>query len=97
MKNSGRYPWGEKERRKKIIQIGVASVIGLGVGIFAGRSLTAMKLRKDTIWNFDVINNSRLVVKMSTDNGRKYCKWTFSEGDTKQIVDDLMDKFYPGD
>ena len=85
----------ENKKLKVVEQIGIG-LGAIGLGVFLGYSMKFVKF-ENAVWNFDILNNTNLVVRARTKGSKKCLKWIFDEKATKEIVDHLFDELYPGD
>lgn len=91
-------------KEKKVTKDQIIKGVGIGVGMLASCCVGAYIGYKiglydfcDGMWKFNIENNARLKMEFLADGSKTVHFWRFKEGDTKEIVDTLMDQFYPGD
>ena len=86
-----------KNNRGKIL-LGVGLTVGAVLGYIYGKDHNVWRrLDTDGLWSFKVINNTDLeicIYDAVTDKTRAYL---FKGHKAKEIIDKLMDEYYPGD
>lgn len=89
-----------KDQIIKGVEIGLGMLASCCVGAYIGYKVGLFKINNDFRngqWKFNIENNARLKMEFFPDGSKRVHWWKFKEGDTKEIVDTLMDQFYPGD
>lgn len=85
-----------KKHRTKIL-VGTGLICSAAVGYFLGANTCIWKRLEDGDWKFEIINNTYLKVSRIDPLTQKVRWYRFTGKDTKEIVDTLMDEYYPGD